>query len=142
MPAVSPYMTEGIIRRWVKKEGQTFFAGDVLLEIESDYAVINVQAQKPGVMGKILWPDGSPNVPVEQVIALAARSQDELMQLKAQTQMERLPTPPSFDTGLPQYQPHFNVEPSHGGAASLSHFDGSVPMRSSGMHIRLLTDRL
>ncbi|KAJ6606365.1 single hybrid motif-containing protein [Mycena vulgaris] len=96
MPAMSPFMTEGTIRRWAKKEGETFHAGDILLQIESDYTTINVEAQIPGIIGKILRPDGSTNVPVEQVIALVARSPQELARL--QTQVE---APPSLS------HPHF-----------------------------------
>jgi len=76
MPALSPFMTEGTITKWFKKEGEAFAAGDVLLQIESDIAFLDVQAEMPGVMGKILIPDGTPNVPVEQVLAVVRDAQD------------------------------------------------------------------
>ncbi|KAF8191493.1 single hybrid motif-containing protein, partial [Mycena galopus ATCC 62051] len=70
MPALSPFMTQGTISRWLKKEGEAFQAGDVILEIESEYDTMNIEAENPGIMGKILSPDGSTNVPVEQVFKL------------------------------------------------------------------------
>lgn len=54
MPAMSPTMTEGGIAQWKKKEGESFSAGDVLIEIETDKATIDVEAQDDGVMAKII----------------------------------------------------------------------------------------
>jgi pyruvate/2-oxoglutarate dehydrogenase complex dihydrolipoamide acyltransferase (E2) component len=83
MPAMSPLMAEGTIRRWKKKEGEHFQAGDVLLEIESDIATLDVEACSPGILGKILTPDGTSRVPIEQVIALVARDMDEYALLQS-----------------------------------------------------------
>jgi pyruvate/2-oxoglutarate dehydrogenase complex dihydrolipoamide acyltransferase (E2) component len=54
MPALSPTMTEGNIASWKVKEGDEFVAGDVLLEVETDKAQMDVEAQDDGVMAKIL----------------------------------------------------------------------------------------
>jgi pyruvate dehydrogenase E2 component (dihydrolipoamide acetyltransferase) len=54
MPAMSPTMTEGGIASWKVKEGDTFAAGDVLVEIETDKATIDVEASDGGVMAKIM----------------------------------------------------------------------------------------
>lgn len=70
MPAVSPSMTEGSIARWLKKEGETVKAGELLAEIETDKAVVEFEAVDAGVLGQILVPDGAQNVPVGRVIAL------------------------------------------------------------------------
>ena len=51
---MSPTMTEGGITSWKKQEGEKFSAGDVLLEVETDKATIDVEAQDDGVMGKIV----------------------------------------------------------------------------------------
>jgi len=91
MPAMSPLMTEGTITRWKKKEGEAFVVGDILLQIESDLYVVDVQAQRPGIMGKILMPDGTSNVPIEQVIALVAEDSNELGLLQPPSPM-KLPT--------------------------------------------------
>jgi len=94
MPAISPFMTEGTITRWKKKEGESFSAGDILLQIESDIAIIDVEAESPGILGKILLPDGSTNVPVEKVIALVAKDDKELANLSAHVQAHCVPAPP------------------------------------------------
>ncbi|KAI9568969.1 single hybrid motif-containing protein [Boletus coccyginus] len=83
MPAMSPTMTEGGITSWKKKEGESFSAGDVLLEIETDKATIDVEAQEDGVLGKILASDGIKNVPVGRVIALLADEGDDISNLEA-----------------------------------------------------------
>lgn len=78
MPAMSPTMTEGGIASWKLTEGQAFSAGDVLLEIETDKATIDVEAQDDGVMGKILVKDGEKGVQVGRVIAVLAEEGDDL----------------------------------------------------------------
>jgi len=97
MPAMSPLMTEGTITRWKIKEGDAFAPGDVLLQIESEIATIDVEAHSPGILAKILLPDGTTNVPVEQVIALVAKDMSELAEL----QRLSTPIPPSFHTVTP-----------------------------------------
>ncbi len=70
MPALSPTMTEGNLAKWVKKEGDTVSAGDVIAEIETDKATMEVEAVDEGVMGKIVVDEGTEGVPVNKVIAL------------------------------------------------------------------------
>ncbi|TXT08846.1 hypothetical protein VHUM_02974 [Vanrija humicola] len=82
MPAMSPTMTEGGIADWKKAEGEAFAAGDVLLEIETDKATIDVEAQDEGVLGKILSPAGTKNIPVGQVIAVLAEEGDDLSKIE------------------------------------------------------------
>ncbi|KAJ7261269.1 single hybrid motif-containing protein [Mycena haematopus] len=82
MPAMSPTMTEGGIAAWKKKNGESFTAGDVLLEIETDKATIDVEAQDDGIMGMVLVPDGSKNVVVGKVIALLAEEGDDISNLQ------------------------------------------------------------
>ncbi|KAF8061633.1 pyruvate dehydrogenase X component [Lyophyllum atratum] len=82
MPAMSPTMSEGGISSWKKKEGEAFSTGDVLLEIETDKATIDVEAQEDGIMGKILLPDGAKNIPVGKVIALLAEEGDDISNLQ------------------------------------------------------------
>ncbi|KAL1744185.1 single hybrid motif-containing protein [Schizophyllum fasciatum] len=82
MPAMSPTMTEGGVHSWKVKEGDSFAAGDVLLEIETDKATIDVEAQEDGVMGKIIVDDGTKNIPVGKVIALLAEEGDDISNLE------------------------------------------------------------
>jgi pyruvate dehydrogenase E2 component (dihydrolipoamide acetyltransferase) len=70
MPALSPTMTEGTLARWLKKEGDTIKAGDVIAEIETDKATMEVEAVDEGVLGKILIDDGTENVKVNAPIAI------------------------------------------------------------------------
>ncbi len=70
MPALSPTMTEGTLARWLKKEGDTIKAGDVIAEIETDKATMEVEAVDEGVLGKILVGDGTEGVKVNAPIAI------------------------------------------------------------------------
>jgi pyruvate dehydrogenase E2 component (dihydrolipoamide acetyltransferase) len=70
MPALSPTMTEGTLARWLKKEGDAIKAGDVIAEIETDKATMEVEAVDEGVLGKILIGDGTENVKVNAPIAI------------------------------------------------------------------------
>jgi pyruvate dehydrogenase E2 component (dihydrolipoamide acetyltransferase) len=70
MPALSPTMTEGNLAKWLKKEGEPVKPGDVIAEIETDKATMEVEAVDEGKLGKILVPEGSKGVKVNQTIAL------------------------------------------------------------------------
>ncbi|MCX8505763.1 MAG: pyruvate dehydrogenase complex dihydrolipoamide acetyltransferase [Alphaproteobacteria bacterium] len=70
MPALSPTMTEGNIAKWLKREGDKINSGDVMLEIETDKATMEVEAVDEGVLGKILAPGGSQGVKVNQRIGV------------------------------------------------------------------------
>ena len=70
MPALSPTMTEGTLTRWLKHEGDAIKAGDVIAEIETDKATMEVEAVDEGVLGKILIADGTENVKVNAPIAV------------------------------------------------------------------------
>jgi len=70
MPALSPTMTEGNLAKWLKSEGDTVESGDVIAEIETDKATMEVEAVDDGTIGKILVPDGTQNVAVNTPIAL------------------------------------------------------------------------
>ena len=70
MPALSPTMTEGTLARWLKKEGDTVRAGDVIAEIETDKATMEVEAVDEGVIGRLLVADGTEGVKVNQPIAI------------------------------------------------------------------------
>lgn len=70
MPALSPTMTEGNLANWLKKEGDEISAGDVIAEIETDKATMEVEAVDEGVLGKILIAAGTENVAVNSPIAL------------------------------------------------------------------------
>ncbi|VFU08004.1 pyruvate dehydrogenase complex dihydrolipoamide acetyltransferase [Methylocella tundrae] len=72
MPALSPTMEKGNLSRWLKKEGDTVKSGDILAEIETDKATMEVEAVDEGVLAKIVVPDGTPDVAVNDVIGVIA----------------------------------------------------------------------
>jgi pyruvate dehydrogenase E2 component (dihydrolipoamide acetyltransferase) len=70
MPALSPTMTEGTLARWLKAEGDTVKAGDIIAEIETDKATMEVEAVDEGILGKIMVAGGTAGVKVNDVIAV------------------------------------------------------------------------
>jgi len=70
MPALSPTMTEGAVARWLKKEGDEIHSGDVIAEIETDKATMEYEAVDEGRLGKIIVPEGTQGVKVNQLIAV------------------------------------------------------------------------
>ncbi|MBV8398061.1 MAG: pyruvate dehydrogenase complex dihydrolipoamide acetyltransferase [Acetobacteraceae bacterium] len=78
MPALSPTMTEGTLARWLKKEGEPVHAGDVIAEIETDKASMEVEAVDEGVLGKILVGDGTAGVKVNEPIAILVEEGEEV----------------------------------------------------------------
>ncbi len=83
MPALSPTMTEGKIARWLKKEGDKIKSGQVIAEIETDKATMEVEAVDEGTLGKILVPAGTNDVPVNDVIGLIAEEGEDPKTLTA-----------------------------------------------------------
>ncbi|KAK9767285.1 hypothetical protein K7432_003016 [Basidiobolus ranarum] len=78
MPALSPTMTEGTITNWKKNEGDKLEAGEVILEIETDKAQMEIEAQDDGILAKILVPTGTKGVAVNSLIALLAEEGDDI----------------------------------------------------------------
>src|ERR1700760_3847846 len=72
MPALSPTMEKGNLAKWLKKEGDKVKSGDVIAEIETDKATMEVEAVDEGTIAKILVPEGTADVPVNDVIAVLA----------------------------------------------------------------------
>ncbi len=93
MPALSPTMTEGTLTRWLKKEGDQVRSGDVLAEIETDKATMEVEAVDEGVLSRILVPDGTANVKVNEPIAVMDGDGSEAPAPKAAPKAEAAPVP-------------------------------------------------
>jgi len=83
MPALSPTMTEGKIARWVKNVGEPVRAGDVLAEIETDKATMEVEAVDEGVLAKIVIPEGTDHVAVNTPIAVIAENGEDVGEVDA-----------------------------------------------------------
>lgn len=102
MPALSPTMTEGNIASWKVKEGDTFSAGDVLLEIETDKASMDVEAQDDGLMAKIIQGDGSKGVQVGARIGVIAEPGDDLSSLEIPPEENSAKPSPEKETPKPK----------------------------------------
>ena len=72
MPALSPTMEKGNLAKWLKREGDKVKSGDVIAEIETDKATMEVEAVDEGTLARIVVPAGAQDVPVNDVIAVIA----------------------------------------------------------------------
>ncbi len=86
MPALSPTMEEGNLAKWLVKEGDTVSAGDVIAEIETDKATMEVEAVDEGTMAKILVSEGAEGVKVNSVIAVLAEEGEDALAIDAPTE--------------------------------------------------------
>ena len=83
MPALSPTMDKGNLAKWLKKEGDKIKSGDILAEIETDKATMEVEAVDEGVLAKIVVPAGTADVAVNAVIALIAGEGEDVAAIAA-----------------------------------------------------------
>src|SRR5437879_12697724 len=126
MPALSPTMTEGKIARWLKSEGEPVRAGDVLAEIETDKATMEVEAVDEGVLAKIVIPEGTDHVAVNTPIAVIAGNGEDVgagekmlasTKPRAQAPAEaRSPMAAQSPPTAPRREPA--AEPEYGGATA------------------------
>ena len=82
MPALSPTMEKGNLAKWLKKEGDSVRSGDVIAEIETDKATMEVEAVDEGTLGKILVPEGTNDVAVNTPIAMILAEGEDKSALK------------------------------------------------------------
>ena len=82
MPALSPTMEKGNLAKWLKKEGDPVKSGDVIAEIETDKATMEVEAVDEGTLGKILVPEGTTDVAVNTPIAMILAEGEDAATLK------------------------------------------------------------
>ena len=100
MPALSPTMTDGTLARWLVKEGDSVKSGDVIAEIETDKATMEVEALDDGVVAKLAVAEGTQNVAVNAVIAVLAEdgeSVDDALAAVAAAPTAATPTPQQAD---------------------------------------------
>lgn len=93
MPALSPTMEEGTLSKWCVKEGDTVESGDVIAEIETDKATMEVEAVDEGTIGKILVAEGSENVKVNELIALLLEEDEDASALDGAATAAPAPAP-------------------------------------------------
>src|ERR1700731_3528912 len=102
MPALSPTMEKGNLAKWLKKEGEPIKSGDVIAEIETDKATMEVEATDEGPLGKILIPEGTADVAVNTPIATIlsdGESATDLVKAAAPAKQEKAaePAPPAAE---------------------------------------------
>jgi pyruvate dehydrogenase E2 component (dihydrolipoamide acetyltransferase) len=93
MPALSPTMEKGNLAKWIKKEGDKVAPGDVLAEIETDKATMEVEAVDEGTLAKIVVPEGTQDVPVNQVIAVLAGEGEDVKAAASGAAEQKAPPP-------------------------------------------------
>src|SRR5258708_22533568 len=112
MPALSPTMEKGNLSKWLKKEGDTVKSGDVIAEIETDKATMEVEAVDDGTLGKILVPEGTNDVAVQTPNALNLGEGEDAPPLtdggRPARPQEAPPTPPPATA----QQPEVEVQPA------------------------------
>jgi pyruvate dehydrogenase E2 component (dihydrolipoamide acetyltransferase) len=112
MPALSPTMEKGNLAKWLKKEGEPIKAGDVIAEIETDKATMEVEAADEGVLAKILIPAGTADVPVSQPIAVLAGEGEDVKAAAATAQAGSPPraAEPQVKAAAPPEKPSLSAE--------------------------------
>ena len=83
MPALSPTMEKGNLAQWLKKEGDTVKSGDIIAEIETDKATMEVEAVDEGILAKIVVPEGTADVAVNEVIGVIAGEGEDAKSISA-----------------------------------------------------------
>ncbi|MEM6898616.1 MAG: pyruvate dehydrogenase complex E1 component subunit beta [Pseudomonadota bacterium] len=115
MPALSPTMEEGTLAKWLKAEGDEVSSGDVIAEIETDKATMEVEAVDEGVLAKILIPEGTEGVKVNAVIALLAEDGEDAGSVEpssaASAPTTEAPEPTKQETAVADPNPR-TIEPS------------------------------
>ncbi len=101
MPALSPTMEKGNLAKWLKKEGDAVKTGDVIAEIETDKATMEYESVDDGVMAKIVVPEGTHDVPVNQLIAVLAQEGEDVKAAGAAAGKGAPPQPKPAETPKP-----------------------------------------
>ena len=109
MPALSPTMETGSLAKWLVKEGDTVSSGDVIAEIETDKATMEVEAVDEGTVAKILVTEGTADVPVNEIIAILAEDGEDASGIEAPAAGT---APPAESPAEPQPAPEVVPEPA------------------------------
>ncbi|KAL8118792.1 dihydrolipoyllysine-residue acetyltransferase component 2 of pyruvate dehydrogenase complex, mitochondrial-like [Apium graveolens] len=115
MPSLSPTMTEGNIARWLKKEGDQVSPGEVLCEVETDKATVEMECMEEGYLAKIVHGDGAKEIKVGEVIAITVEDEGDIAKFKDYTpstseaeappKVSSVSTPPKADVEKPTSSP-------------------------------------
>ena len=147
MPALSPTMEKGNLAKWLKKEGDAIKTGDVIAEIETDKATMEYEAVDDGVMAKIVVPEGTSDVPVNQLIAVLAQEGEDVKAAAAAAGKgapppkppATAPAPSTATAAAPQARPPAPLPPVASAPRSAS---PAEPVRANGHGNRIFSSPL
>jgi pyruvate dehydrogenase E2 component (dihydrolipoamide acetyltransferase) len=125
MPALSPTMEQGKLAKWLVKEGDTVASGDVIAEIETDKATMEVEAVEEGTVGRILVPEGTDGVAVNATIAILLGEGEDTSALDAAPKAAEAKGPPAAASAPPAASPAPSASQAEAKAAA-------VPAKSNG----------
>jgi len=126
MPALSPTMEKGNLAKWLKKEGETIKSGDVIAEIETDKATMEVEATDEGTLGRILIPEGTADVAVNTPIATILSDGESAADLGKVAAAPAAPPPPA-EAKAEAPQPKGDEKAPAAPAAAVAEPDPEVP---------------
>jgi len=143
MPALSPTMEKGNLAKWLKKEGDPVKTGDVIAEIETDKATMEYEAIEDGTLAKIVVPEGTNDVPVNQLIAVLAEEGEDVKAAaaaaakgapaaKAPSAVETTPKPAQPAASSTTQQPKAAPAPPQPAAPPIQRREGGEPARING----------
>ena len=112
MPALSPTMTEGNLVKWLIAEGDAIAPGDLLAEIETDKATMEIEATDEGTLGRILVPDGSEGIPVNTPLAVLLEEGEDDSAIEASLAMAPAAPPPAAAPEAPSPAPEPETKPA------------------------------
>jgi pyruvate dehydrogenase E2 component (dihydrolipoamide acetyltransferase) len=135
MPALSPTMEKGNLSKWLKKEGDAVKTGDVIAEIETDKATMEYEAVDDGVMAKIVVPEGTNDVPVNQLIAVMAGEGEDPKAAAAAAGKAEPSAPPKVEAvASPSAAPTSQQAPSQARPPVAPTAPRAVPPQSTNGH--------
>jgi pyruvate dehydrogenase E2 component (dihydrolipoamide acetyltransferase) len=150
MPALSPTMEKGNLAKWLKKEGDAVKSGDVIAEIETDKATMEVEAVDDGTLAKILVPEGTQDVAVNDIIAVLAGEGEDVKAAGASAKASPAPAPsqpaaakepaPAAKTAEPVRAQPVAAPKAAPAAAALQQINGQTRIFSSPLARRLAKD--
>ena len=129
MPALSPTMEKGNLAKWLKKEGDKVKSGDVIAEIETDKATMEVEAVDEGTIAKILVPEGTQDVAVNEVIAVLAGDGEDVKAAGAGAASAPPKAAPRRQRRRPRLRPQRRRQPPAAAAAALRRRSRRQPRR-------------
>ena len=147
MPALSPTMEKGNLAKWLKKEGDKVKSGDVIAEIDTDKATMEVEAVDEGTIAKILVPEGTQDVPVNDVIAVLAGDGEDVKAASAGAASAAKPAEapkeapkPAAPAATPAAAPAATAAPAPQAAPAAAKGNGHARIFSSPLARRLAKD--